>query len=319
VSRLPAANRSSALVCLASDCGITLCADAWDISYHQLKEILPTVSGGLELVVANQIKTLWGVGAGAPGYRFYLEGAEVFLHKGSGTFVHDIVAKRLLYAPIGAVAPNVTVVPRLTELVRSDGAADVTLDSVTFQHTAVDFSHCFDASSFCEFQSDGKSSVAAVHWTNSEQIEVVNTTVRHTGGYALWFDSGCTDVFASRMHIHDLGAGGVRMSGAHNVTLTDSVIEDGGQVWRDAVGVLMQVANDSRVTHNTIRRFFYTGISIGWSWGFEQNQAGHSVISANVIHTIGQGELSVRAITSVYCDNCVYDYSLRSFAEARGC
>lgn len=82
------------------------------------------------------------------------------------------------------------------------------------------------------------------------------------------------------------------MTASHNVTLSDSIIEDGGKVWRQGVGVLMQSANDSRVTHNTIRRFFYTGVSIGWTWGFAPTLNFGSVVSANEIHTIGQGELS---------------------------
>ena len=156
---------------------------AWDVSFHQLSEIRQG-AGGLELLVANRINTLWGVGAGAPGYRYFLEGAEEFLHPGSGTFVHS--AGRLLYAPADGVAPTKVVVPRLTELVRTDGTSDVTLDSLTLQHSAVDFSNCFQPSSFCEMQSAADQMVAAVHWTNSERIELLNTTIRRTGGYGVW-------------------------------------------------------------------------------------------------------------------------------------
>lgn len=295
---------------------------AWDISYHQLAEIRPVAgtASGLELVVANKIKTLWGVGAGAPGYRYFLEGAEEFLHEGSATFVHDAAAKQLLYAPADGAAPGAIVVPRLTELLRTDGATDVTLQDITFQHSAVDFSECFNPSSFCEMQSAADQSVAAVHFTNSERVKLTNVSIRHTGGYGLWFDNGCRDVVASRVHLHDLGAGGVRMTAAHNITLVDSVVEDGGHVWRQGVGILMQTANMSHVTHNSVSRFFYTGtllasrhiwtisltlhalfllkcltgvgISVGWTWGFGPNVNGGSVISANKIHTIGQGELS---------------------------
>jgi hypothetical protein len=265
---------------------------AWDISFHPLAQIRLVNNGSLEIIVSNQIKTLWGLGAGAPGFRFFLEGAEEFLHEGSGTFTHDTTAGRLLYAPADGMVPGATVVPHLTELVSGDGLLDVTMDSVTLQHSAVDFHACFEPSSFCEMQSAANLAVAAVHWTNSERIMLVNTTIRHTGGYGLWFDSGCRDTVASHLHLYDLGAGGVRMTAAHNVTLADSVLEDGGQVWRDGVGVLMQVANDSLVTHNSIRRFRYTGISVGWTWGFAENQNSGSVISANEIHTIGQGELS---------------------------
>ena len=288
---------------------------AWDISYHPLAEIRPVPGSAnklLELTVTNQIKTLWGVGAGAPGYRFFLEGAAEFLHEGSSSFAYDAASDRLLYAPADGRAPGAAEgggggvsVPKLHELVRGDGASDVALHSLTFQHSAVDYSTCFattplsqldvtSASSdlFCEMQSAADQTVAALHWTNSERIVVSNTTVRHTGGYAIWFDSGCRDSGVYRSQLCDLGAGGVRMTAAHNITLTNSVLEDGGQVWRQGVGVLMQTANVSFVAHNTIRRFYYTGISIGWSWGFAPTSNYGSVILMNNISTIGQGELS---------------------------
>jgi len=141
-------------------------------------------------------------------------------------------------------------------------------------------------------QSAADQSTAALHWTNSERIELINVSIRSTGGYGLWFDSGSRDSVASRVQLQDLGAGGVRMTMAHNISLVDSVLEDGGHVWRQGVGVLMQTANVSRVEHNQISRFFYTGVSVGWTWGFGPNQNGGSIISANEIHTIGQGELS---------------------------
>jgi hypothetical protein len=273
---------------------------AWDISFHPIADIRPSVtkqnlsssSSGLEIIVSNQIKTAWGVGAGAPGFRYWLEGGAEFLHAGSGTFAHDFVHNRLLYAPTDGVQPGATVVPRLTELVRADAANDVTLEALTFEHTAIDFNACFAADSPCEFQSAANTVVAALHWTNALRLQLHNVTVKHTGGFALWVGPGSRNVMATRLHLHDLGAGGVRITSSHAVTVADSVLEDGGHVWRSASAVLMQTANRSLVTHNLIRQFFYTGISIGWSWGFQPTTNGGSTISANDIHTIGQGELS---------------------------
>jgi hypothetical protein len=235
---------------------------AWDISYHPVVNLRRSGGKppGVELAVGNFIKTSWGVGAGAPGYRCFIEGHESFLREGSATFVHDVGAGRLLYAPADGKAPGqATTVPRLPELLRSDGASAVTLQDLTFQHSAVDFSRCLSSASFCEMQSAADQAVAALHWTNSELVVLRNITIQHTGGYGLWFDSGTRDAVVNEAHLHDLGAGGVRMSMAHNITVEDSVIENGGHVWRQAVGVLMQSANRSVVAHNSISRFFYTG------------------------------------------------------------
>ena len=237
---------------------------AWDVSYHPVINLRRSGGNmsGVELAVGNWIKTSWGVGAGAPGYRCFIEGHESFLHEGSATFVHDVRAMRLLYAPADGKAPGqATIIPRLAELLRSDGASSVTLQDLTFQHSAVDFSGCLSSASFCEMQSAADQSVAALHWTNSERVVLRNITIQHTGGYGLWFDSGTRDAVANRVHLRDLGAGGIRMTMAHNITVADSVIENGGHVWREGVGVLMQSANRSVVEHNLISKFFYTGKS----------------------------------------------------------
>jgi hypothetical protein len=149
-------------------------------------------------------------------------------------------------------------------------------DGVTFEHTAADFSACFPGAgsqpspSVCEAQSAADQRTAAVHLTDSVNMQMVNVTVRHTGGYGVWLDKGCRDSALLASHVSDVGAGAVRVGGSYggaapfaleasNVTVADSVLEDGGHVWRMGCGVLLQAANTSTVEHNLIRQFLYTG------------------------------------------------------------
>jgi hypothetical protein len=37
-------------------------------------------------------------------------------------------------------------------------------------------------------------------------------------------------------------------------------------VFRSGVGVLLQAATGCLVTHNSITRFRYSGVSVGWTW-----------------------------------------------------
>jgi hypothetical protein len=65
-----------------------------------------------------------------------------------------------------------------------------------------------------------------------------NSGITHVDGYALWVDEGSRNVTMDRLFVSDIGAGGVRIgkgisgvSGdarADNVSLTNSVLEDGG-------------------------------------------------------------------------------------------
>jgi hypothetical protein len=48
----------------------------------------------------------------------------------------------------------------------------------------------------------------------------------------------------------------------------------------------------NRVAHNLIRDGYYTGISVGWTWGYRESPARENVVEFNHVHTIGQGMLS---------------------------
>jgi len=57
-------------------------------------------------------------------------------------------------------------------------------------------------------------------------------------------------------------------------------------------GVLAQAVSNTTVSHNTIRHFSYTGISLGWTWNYEPTSNGDNEVSYNEISEIGLGLLS---------------------------
>ena len=106
----------------------------------------------------------------------------------------------------------------------------------------------------------------------------------------------------ARCHVHDLGAGGVRIghmsspASANQATEHNTVencwIHDGGNVFRAGVGVWIGRSSHNHIAHNEISNFDYTGISVGWSWGYAESSAHHNVIEYNHVHHIGRGVLS---------------------------
>lgn len=143
---------------------------------------------------------------------------------------------------------------------------------------------------------------AAVHFQWARGCRFECNTVEQTGFTALEFGPGCRDCSATHNTLQQLGGGGVKIGGVEldgppadrtgHIRLTDNTIRHVGRVFHQSCGILLTHAFDCTLAHNEIAHTCYTGISVGWSWGFRETITRNIRIENNFIHDICEGVLS---------------------------
>lgn len=165
----------------------------------------------------------------------------------------------------------------------------------------------------------------AVTLVAARNVRFADCRVRHTGGYAFRVADGSMSNVLTRCALTDLGAGGVFVGRAglnpdYTVTdtrvppgddslpcpqvfdyspravafieVSDCEIADAGRVNAEGVGVLFTHVSDSRVVHNDIHDVLYSGVSVGWVWGYRGSVSQRNEVSFNRIRDLGAGVMS---------------------------
>jgi hypothetical protein len=234
-----------------------------------------------------------------------------------GQFYLDRQSGDLFYLPRPGEKMDTAevIAPRLPQLMHLQGdmkagtsVANIVFEGVTFSHSEwVPGEERFTATPQAACHVPG-----AIVLHHAHDCRFINCAITHVGSYGIEIADGSHDIEVSHCNITDLGAGGVKVwhtfsgeplgggagpdfyitANCNRVIIADNEIGDGGYRYHQAVGVLIGKCTGVQLVHNNIHDLDYSGVSVGWTWGYQEGFAYGNIIEYNHIYNIGRGKLS---------------------------
>jgi hypothetical protein len=192
------------------------------------------------------------------------------------------------------------IAPKLTELMQIKGAANNAVRNIVFK--GLSFAHT-DWTLGEHGYTDVQAAFAIagdVRFESASDCAIDDCTFTHLGGYALDIGRDCRQIKVRHNAMSDLGAGAIRIGVPDAAAdknnfgheIADNHIHHLGEVYKPAIGVLILQSGKNRVAHNHIHDLYYTAISVGWNWGYQETPCRENIVEFNHLHDIGKSLLS---------------------------
>ncbi len=140
---------------------------------------------------------------------------------------------------------------------------------------------------------------AAINVVASSGIDFTDCRFENISYTAIKFDKGAENCDVTSCRFNEIGGNAVFIHGdwaipatTQNINVRDCHISYYGRIFNNAIGVILTHAANCDISNNEIHDGWYTGVSVGWNWGYTDHPTNSINISNNLIYNIGNGWLS---------------------------
>ena len=232
-----------------------------------------------------------------------------------GEWYLDRAEGKLYYIPeTGDTVENTVLYAGVTEqLITVNGAQNISFQGINFENT--DWQHVSGSWFGKEIDTSNPlyqhieygavhpqaayETPAAIYITGSKAVNFTDCRFENISYTAVKFDNGTTDCNVTSCLFNEIGANAVYINGPFtvpattgNINVTDCHISKYGRIFNNAIGIFLTHAVNCDLSNNEIHDGWYTGISVGWNWGYSDNSTNGIKITNNLIYNIGNGWLS---------------------------
>ena len=238
----------------------------------------------------------------------HLENAYEFIDK-AGEWYLNTAQNKIYYKPkAGQNMSNVSaVLGSLEKLINMNGTEsnkvqNITFSGITFSHTTwmqpskpeglnVIQSNVYKNSSMTEAtkwdNSNWMDASSAVYGTFVNNVTFIGNNFRNLGNGGIHLARSTNNSKITKNSFYDCASSAITLGGFNFIdhnngnstkyfsrynTVEDNSIDNIGTVYRSACGILAGYVGNTSISYNTMVNLPYSGISLGWGWGFNGSE-----------------------------------------------
>lgn len=238
------------------------------------------------------------------GDAFYVEGAKEFLNRPGEWWVDRSVGV-LYYLPMPGekISTAFAVIPGGETVIELNGTPERPITNVELRNLRISHTEWHLPPGTSGLRQSAFGSPAAIEARYAENCSFTQLRIENVGGSGIALRDGCSDNSILGTTIRDFGATGIQIgagwqSGSERNLIQGCEVRDGGRVFHNGAGIWIGRSSGNVVRGNLVQDLYYTGISIGWSWGFNDAGTESNRIEGNVVRNIGAPSNGIGPILS---------------------